>query len=56
MLAVAYALTWGLATLSYNTIEEPFLRMRRRYGAEKTGQLGVSVVPDLAGRLGGDPG
>jgi peptidoglycan/LPS O-acetylase OafA/YrhL len=36
MIAVAYALTWGLATLSYNTIEEPFLRMRRRYGAEKT--------------------
>jgi peptidoglycan/LPS O-acetylase OafA/YrhL len=35
MLAVAYALTMGLATLSYNTIEEPFLKMRRRYGAEK---------------------
>jgi peptidoglycan/LPS O-acetylase OafA/YrhL len=26
--------TWGLATLSYHAIEEPFLRMRRRYGAK----------------------
>lgn len=32
MLAGAYALTWGLAALSYNTIEEPFLNMRRGYG------------------------
>jgi peptidoglycan/LPS O-acetylase OafA/YrhL len=32
MLAAAYTATWALATLSYNTIEEPFLRMRRRYG------------------------
>jgi peptidoglycan/LPS O-acetylase OafA/YrhL len=32
MLAVTYAATWALATLSYNTIEAPFLRMRRRYG------------------------
>jgi peptidoglycan/LPS O-acetylase OafA/YrhL len=39
MLAAAYALTMVLATLSYNTIEEPFLKMRRRYGAEKTAQL-----------------
>ena len=35
MIAATYALTWVLATLSYNTIEEPFLRMRRRYGVEK---------------------
>jgi peptidoglycan/LPS O-acetylase OafA/YrhL len=34
MLAAAYGLTWALATLSYNTIEEPFLRMRRNYGAK----------------------
>lgn len=39
MLAAAYALTMGLATLSYNTIEEPFLKMRRRYGLDKTAQL-----------------
>jgi peptidoglycan/LPS O-acetylase OafA/YrhL len=35
MLGVAYGITWLLATISYNTIEEPFLRMRRRYGAAK---------------------
>jgi peptidoglycan/LPS O-acetylase OafA/YrhL len=34
MLVLAYGLTWALSTLSYNTIEEPFLRMRRRYGAQ----------------------
>jgi len=33
MLAVSYGATWGLATLSYGTIEEPFLRMRRGYGS-----------------------
>lgn len=33
MLAVVYGLCWGLATLSYHTIEEPFLRMRGAYGA-----------------------
>ncbi|WP_342116659.1 acyltransferase family protein [Pseudoduganella sp. OTU4001] len=31
-LVVAYAATWGLSSLSYSAIEEPFLRMRRRYG------------------------
>jgi peptidoglycan/LPS O-acetylase OafA/YrhL len=36
MIALSYGATWALATLSYNSIEEPFLRMRRRYGAEKT--------------------
>jgi peptidoglycan/LPS O-acetylase OafA/YrhL len=34
MLSVTYGVTWGLATLSYHAIEEPFLRMRRRYGAK----------------------
>jgi peptidoglycan/LPS O-acetylase OafA/YrhL len=33
----AYAFTWGLATLSYATIEEPFLRLRRHYGADRKG-------------------
>jgi peptidoglycan/LPS O-acetylase OafA/YrhL len=33
MLVVAYGATWALATLSYHIIEEPFLRMRRTYGA-----------------------
>lgn len=28
-----YGFTWGLATLSYATIEEPFLRLRRSYKA-----------------------
>jgi peptidoglycan/LPS O-acetylase OafA/YrhL len=36
MISLSYSATWALATLSYNSIEEPFLRMRRRYGAEKT--------------------
>jgi peptidoglycan/LPS O-acetylase OafA/YrhL len=31
-LALAYALVWALATLSYHTIEEPFLRLRGSYG------------------------
>lgn len=34
MLAMSYGATWALATLSYNTIEEPFLRMRRNYGKQ----------------------
>lgn len=33
MLALLYAATWLLATISYETIEAPFLAMRRRYGA-----------------------
>lgn len=37
MLAAAYGITWALSTISYNTIEEPFLRMRRGYGALKVG-------------------
>ncbi|WGG51390.1 acyltransferase family protein [Rugamonas sp. DEMB1] len=37
MLAVVYAATWGLATLSYRAIEEPFLRLRGSYGAVPLG-------------------
>ena len=33
MVACAYGATWALATLSFNIVEEPFLRSRRRYGA-----------------------
>jgi peptidoglycan/LPS O-acetylase OafA/YrhL len=35
MLVGSYGATWALATLSYSCIEEPFLRMRRSYGAIK---------------------
>jgi peptidoglycan/LPS O-acetylase OafA/YrhL len=35
MVAACYGITWALATLSYSTIEEPFLRMRRAYGSAK---------------------
>lgn len=34
-LAVAYGAAWGLSTLSYSAIEEPFLRMRHSYGKAK---------------------
>ena len=40
MIAVTYGATWLLATLSYNTIEEPFLRMRRHYGKDKSTRIG----------------
>ncbi len=33
MAACAYVVTWALATLSFNIVEEPFLRGRRSYGA-----------------------
>ena len=33
MLALAYGATWALSTLCYHIVEEPFLRMRRSYGA-----------------------
>ena len=39
LLPVAYGATWALSALSYNTIEEPFLRMRRGYGQPKRAQL-----------------
>jgi peptidoglycan/LPS O-acetylase OafA/YrhL len=35
MAAIAYALTWALATLCYYIVEEPFLRLRRSYGAAR---------------------
>jgi peptidoglycan/LPS O-acetylase OafA/YrhL len=34
MFALCYGATWALASLSYRAIEEPFLRMRGRYGQE----------------------
>ena len=34
MFVVAYGATWAIAALSYNVIEEPFLRMRRAYGGK----------------------
>lgn len=43
MALVTYGTTWLLATLSYNTIEEPFLRMRRKYGADKPVPVSPSV-------------
>ena len=33
MAAWAYAVSWAVATLSFNIVEEPFLRGRRSYGA-----------------------
>jgi peptidoglycan/LPS O-acetylase OafA/YrhL len=30
---LSYAICWGVATLSYGAIEEPFLRLRRKYGS-----------------------
>ncbi len=35
MVALTYGATWALGTLSYHVIEEPFLRMRRSYGAQR---------------------
>jgi peptidoglycan/LPS O-acetylase OafA/YrhL len=40
MILITYVATWLLATLSYNTIEEPFLRMRRHYGKDKSTRIG----------------
>lgn len=33
MLALTFGATWAVATLSFNTIEQPFLRLRHRYGS-----------------------
>lgn len=33
LMVLVYASTWAFATLSYATIEQPFLRMRHRYGS-----------------------
>lgn len=35
VLPLVYGLTWALAALCYNTIEEPFLRMRRSYSQQQ---------------------
>lgn len=35
VLAVTYGASWAVATLSYQTIEAPFLRLRRTYGERK---------------------
>jgi len=37
MLALVYGLTWLAATISYESIEAPFLAMRRKYGAAARG-------------------
>ena len=37
---VVYILVWGLAMLSYATIEAPFLGMRRNYGTDRKGDTG----------------
>ncbi|MGZ5200115.1 MAG: acyltransferase family protein [Telluria sp.] len=42
MLAIAYGITWTLATISYGAIEEPFLRMRRSYGLKGAAQPSVA--------------
>lgn len=39
MLPIAYGMTWALSALTYNVIEEPFLRMRRGYGKAKPAPL-----------------
>jgi peptidoglycan/LPS O-acetylase OafA/YrhL len=48
MLLVAYGLTWALATLSYGAVEEPFLRMRRRYGADKASLPEPGTAPQAS--------
>lgn len=48
VLGLAYSLTWGMATLSYNTIEEPFLRMRRGYGSTKPGSVAANKHAEAA--------
>jgi peptidoglycan/LPS O-acetylase OafA/YrhL len=47
MLVLAYGLAWGLSTLSYNTIEEPFLHMRRRYGAATRAVVKLPVAQEF---------
>ena len=32
MMALVYGATWAFASLSYASIEQPFLRLRHRYG------------------------
>lgn len=38
---ILYGITWALATLCFASIEEPFLRMRRNYAADKAAVLGA---------------
>ena len=47
MFAAAYGATWALATLSYHTIEEPFLQMRRGYGQ---GRAALAAVAETGTR------
>jgi peptidoglycan/LPS O-acetylase OafA/YrhL len=42
-LTLVYALVWGLATLSYHTIELPFLALRGSYGIVKDGQAAGTI-------------
>jgi peptidoglycan/LPS O-acetylase OafA/YrhL len=41
MVTVAYGATWALSTLSYHIVEEPFLKMRRNYGANRMAPVAV---------------
>jgi peptidoglycan/LPS O-acetylase OafA/YrhL len=49
MLAVTYGATMALATLCYNTIEEPFLRMRRSYGAASAARAAPADIGAVQG-------
>lgn len=54
MLVGTYAATWALADLSYCTIEEPFLQMRRAYGGAVQAVTESHLAP-LAGGSHGRP-
>jgi peptidoglycan/LPS O-acetylase OafA/YrhL len=41
-LVICYGLTWLLSSISYSTIEEPFLRLRHGYGAVKVAAVAVA--------------
>jgi peptidoglycan/LPS O-acetylase OafA/YrhL len=45
------AATYGMATLSWNLLEKPFLRLKRFFEVEHTTPIGVSGNPLLAGDL-----
>lgn len=47
-LLLAYGATWAISALSYSTIEEPFLRLRRSYG--KLSALGSGLEVDILAR------
>lgn len=42
LLPLVYGVTWAIAVLSYSAVEEPFLRLRRSYGAAKPAVQRVS--------------